>query len=172
VPAPKRATNSRSARPAAKAQPSADSAESAANSTSPWSIRGAFISHSRQGNIRKIAAKDTVPKRSNTPSTAISSIVSIGHSLSSCPLAVLKLGCKVRQESVSLHQPQSPAHGGHFLCGTGASPLVEQIPAHTIVPYSKFVLGALLGPKGGDGGTTRGKQSDRRSIEWAEDIGR
>jgi putative transposase len=30
---------------------------------------------------------------------------------------------------------------------------------------SEFFLGALLGPKGGNGGTNRGKQSDRRSIE-------
>jgi hypothetical protein len=43
--------------------------------------------------------------------------------------------------------------------------IVEQIPAHTIGPCSEFFLGALLGPKGGNGGTNRGKQSDRRSIE-------
>ena len=33
------------------------------------------------------------------------------------------------------------------------------------VSCSEFFLGALLGPKGGNGGTSRGKQSDRRSIE-------
>jgi hypothetical protein len=54
----------------------------------------------------------------------------------------------------------------------------------TIVPYSKFFLGALLGPKGGDGGTTRGKQSDRvfhrvgpktsgadRRLSWSFGVG-
>ena len=42
--APKKATNKRSAQAAATIQASADSAESAANSTTPWPVHGAFIS--------------------------------------------------------------------------------------------------------------------------------